>query len=580
MVNLKINGIAVQAEDNATVLEAAQKAGIYIPTLCHLKDVNQIGACRVCLVEIKGARALAASCVMPVGEGMEVFTNSPVVRNARKNTVQLILSNHRTDCLTCNRSGDCELQSISRDLGLTEFGFDCAGPEAIDDVSPSIVRDASKCILCRRCVAACNDVQKIGAIGVQNRGYNTTIGAAFDMSLADSNCVNCGQCIIACPVAALYEKNSTKDVWDAIADPEKHVVIQAAPAVRAALGEEFGMPIGTNVTGKMAAAMRRLGVDKVFDTNFGADLTIMEEGNEFLERFQNGGKLPMITSCSPGWIKYCEHNYHDLLDNLSTCKSPHQMAGAIIKSYYAEKNNIDPKNVFVVSVMPCTAKKFEAKREELSVDGNQDVDAVVTTRELAQMIRSAGIDFTSLPEEGFDEMLGDYSGAGVIFGVTGGVMEAALRTVAEIVNDEPLKKVEFDQVRGFEGVKEATVKLKGTDVKVAVAHGTAAAKELLEKVRAGEKYDFIEIMGCPGGCVNGGGQPHVSAKTRRNVDYVPLRAKALYSEDAAKTIRKSHENPSIKKLYADYLEKPGSHKAHHLLHTHYEARDKYGIVQE
>jgi len=577
MVNLKINGIDVQAEDNATVLEAAQKAGIHIPTLCHLKDINQIGACRVCLVEIKGARALAASCVMPVNEGMEVYTNSPAVRKARKSTVELILSNHRCECLTCVRNGECELQEVSRDLGITEVGFECIGTGTIDDISPSIVRDATKCILCRRCIAACGKIQQIGAIGLQNRGYNTTIGSAFDMPLADSNCVNCGQCINVCPVGALYEKDETKVVWDAIGNPDKHVVIQAAPAVRAALGEEFGMPIGTNVTGKMAAALRRIGVDKVFDTNFGADLTIMEEGTEFLERFKNGGKLPMITSCSPGWIKYCEHNYHDLLDNLSSCKSPHEMEGAVIKSFYAEKNGIDPKNIFVVSVMPCTAKKFEAKREELSGTGYPDVDAVITTREFAKMIRTAGIDFVNLPDEGFDDMLGDYSGAGVIFGVTGGVMEAALRTVAEIVNGEPLGSVDFNEVRGFKGIKEATINLKGVDVRIAVAHGTASAKELLDRVRAGEKFDFIEIMGCPSGCINGGGQPHVSAKVRRTVDYIPLRAKALYSEDAAKTIRKSHENPSIKKLYEEYFEKPGSHKSHKLLHTPgYTARDKFG----
>ena len=576
MVNLKINGMCVTAEDDATVLEAARSANIYIPTLCHLKDINQIGACRVCLVEIKGARALAASCVMPVSEGMEVFTNTPLVKSARKNTVQLILSNHRTDCLTCSRNKDCELQSISAELGLTEFAFDCKGTEDIDALSPSIVRDASKCILCRRCVAACNNVQKIGAIGLQNRGYNTTIGAAFDIPLVDSNCVNCGQCINACPVAALYEKDSMKEVWTAIDDQTKHVVIQAAPAVRAALGEEFNMPIGTNVTGKMAAAMRRLGVDKVFDVNFAADLTIMEEGTEFLNRLNNGGKLPLITSCSPGWVKYCEHNYHDLLENLSSCKSPHEMGGAIIKSYYADKNKIDAKDVYVVSVMPCTAKKYEAKREELAGTGYPDVDAVITTRELAKMIKFAGIEFAELPDESFDDMLGDYSGAGVIFGVTGGVMEAALRTVAEIVNEEPLKNVEFNEVRGFEGVKEATVKLKGKDVKVAVAHGTASAKELLERVRNGEKFDFIEIMGCPNGCINGGGQPHVSAKTRRMSDYVSLRAKALYDEDESKVIRKSHENPSIKKIYEEFLEVPGSHKAHKLLHTHYETRDMFG----
>lgn len=579
MVNLKINGIPVQVEEGTMVLEAARKAGVHIPTLCHLKDINAIGACRVCLVEIKGARALAASCVMPVNEGMEVYTNTQAVRDARRSTVQLILSDHDRKCLTCPRNTNCELQSIANDLGISDIAFEAASShvKTIDDVSPSVVRDNNKCILCRRCVAACSNLQNIGAISVLNRGYNTEIGVAFNKPLAESDCVNCGQCIAACPVGALYEKSSTEEVWNAISDPNKHVVIQAAPAVRAALGEEFGMPIGTSVTGKMAAAMRRLGVDKVFDTNFAADLTIMEEGTELIQRLQNGGKLPLITSCSPGWIKFCEHKYHDLLDNLSSCKSPHEMFGAIAKSYYAKVAGIDPKDIYVVSVMPCTAKKFEAKRPELSKDGLQDVDAVITTRELAQMIKLAGINFTELPDEGFDEMLGDYSGAGVIFGTTGGVMEAALRTVADILEGKSIDEIDYEDVRGLKGVKEATVNVAGKDLRIAVAHGAANAQKLLDRVRTGEHFDFIEIMGCPGGCVNGGGQPHVSSKVREVVNPAELRAKALYEEDKNLPVRKSHENESIKKLYSEYLGEPGSHLAHELLHTHYTARPKYGF---
>ena len=574
MVTLTIDGMSVTVPEGTMVLEAARQAGIHIPTLCHLKDVNAIGACRMCLVEVEGARALQASCVFPVGEGMVIHTHSPKVVQARRTVLQLLLSDHNRECTTCVRNRTCELQSLCEELGVDEVPYSGAvHPGEIDDLSPSVVRDPSKCILCRRCIAVCNNVQKIGAIGAIDRGFKTQIGSPFGKPLAEVDCVNCGQCIAACPVGALKEKDSTKEVWAALRDPEKKVVFQTAPAVRAALGEEFGYPMGTSVTGKMAAAIRRLGAYRTYDTDFAADLTIMEEGTELIERIQNGGKLPMITSCSPGWIKYCEHHYHDFLENLSSCKSPHEMMGAVLKSYFAEKEGIDPASVYVVSVMPCTAKKFESKRPELSRDGLQDVDAVLTTRELAKMIRQANIDFVNLPDEDFDDMLGESTGAGVIFGATGGVMEAALRTVADVLTGEDLKQIEYQEVRGIQGVKEAEVKIGDLNVKVAVAHGTGSAKELLEKIRKGEAdYHFIEVMGCPGGCVTGGGQPFVSAREKMAVDPKVLRAQALYKEDEGKAIRKSHQNPSIQKIYEEYFEKPGSHKAHELLHTTYTAR--------
>ncbi len=577
MVNLKINGQDVSVPEGFTVLEAAKQAGIDIPTLCYLKDVSHTGSCRMCVVEIKGARALQAACVYPVAEGIEVLTNSPRVKRARKATLELILSNHDRKCLTCARNQNCELQTLSEELGITDIAYEGVRNEyELDDLSPSIVRDNNKCVLCRRCVSACKDVQTVAVIDTMERGFNTKVGCAFDKPLAQTACVNCGQCIAACPVGALREKDSTDLVWEAIDDADKYVVVQTAPAVRAALGEEFGYPIGTAVTGKMAAALKRLGFDKAFDTDTGADLTIMEEGTELLDRLQNGGKLPLITSCSPGWIKFCEHNFPDFLDNLSSCKSPHQMFGAILKSYYAEKEGIDPKKMFVVSVMPCVAKKFESARHEMKVNGLNDVDAVITTRELAKMIKQAGINFKNLPDEDFDNPFEKATGAGVIFGATGGVTEAALRTVYEIVENKPLDKVEFEAVRGTEGIKEATVTLGGKDVRVAIAHGLGNARKLLDSIRSGEKmYEFIEIMACPGGCVTGGGQPICSAKTYMDIDVKKERAKALYSEDEKLTIRKSHENPDIKKLYDEFLEKPGSHKSHELLHTHYMARPKY-----
>lgn len=577
MVKLTIDGIQVEVPKGTTVLEAARAANIQIPTLCYLKGVNEIGACRMCLVEVKGARNLQASCVYPAADGMEVKTNTVSVRKARRVNLELILSNHDRKCLTCVRSENCELQALSKQLGVDDIRYDGERIDyAVDDFSTSIVRDPNKCILCRRCVATCRDVQGIGAIGATERGFRSIVEPAFDKSISDVNCINCGQCIEACPVGALREKDDTDRVWEALSNPDLHVVVQTAPAVRVALGEEFGMPIGTRVTGKMVAALRRLGFDRVYDTDFAADLTIMEEGTELLNRLQSGGKLPLITSCSPGWIKYCEHNYPEFLDNLSTCKSPHEMMGAVVKSYYAEKNNMDPANIFVVSIMPCTAKKFEAARPELSSTGHPDVDVVLTTRELARMIKQAGIDFIKLNDEDFDPTLGDSTGAAVIFGTTGGVMEAALRTVYEIVTGKTLENLEIHAVRGMDGVKEVEVPLGDVTIKAAVAHGTANAKALLEKVKSGEKeYHFIEVMGCPGGCVTGGGQPIVPAQVQMEIDVHKARAAAIYDEDRALPVRKSHENESVKKVYAEYLGEPNSHKAHELLHTHYTPRKRY-----
>ncbi len=579
MITLTIDGISVTVPEGTTVLEAARQAKINIPTLCYLKGINQIGACRICMVEIEGARGLAAACVMPAGDGMVVKTNTPKLRAVRKDNLELLLSNHNRECTTCVRSGKCELQALSNEYGITGIQYEGAKtfkPTDVDDLSPSIVRDNSKCIHCRRCIAVCNNVQKIGAIGMGKRGFKSTVGPAFGLSLADSPCVNCGQCIEACPVGALHEKSEIDNVWNALADPDKFVCIQPAPAVRASLGEEFGMPIGTDVTGKMAASMRRLGFDKVFDTDFAADLTIMEEGTELLDRIKNGGVLPMITSCSPGWITYCEKFYPEFIPNLSTCKSPHEMEGAMIKSYYAEKMGIDPAKIFVVSVMPCTAKKAESQREQLVTNGLRDVDAVLTVREYAKMVKTAGIDFASLDDEDFDSILGESTGAGVIFGVTGGVMEAALRTVYEIVTGKELENVEFTDVRGFEGVKEAEIDLAGTKVSVAIAHGTANAAKVLDAVKAGEKnYTFIEVMCCPGGCITGGGQPIVNAKTQASVNVKELRAKVLYGADANKAKRKSHLNEEVMKAYKEFLGEPNSHKAHELLHTSYSPKPKY-----
>ena len=577
MVNLKINGQDVSGPEGYTILQAAREVGIDIPTLCYLKDVSKTGSCRMCIVEVVGARNLQAACVYPVSEGMEVLTNTQKVRDARKVNLELLLSNHDRKCLTCARNQNCELQKLADELGVTDITYMGERNEYdIDEVSPSIVRDNNKCVLCRRCVSACKTIQTVSVIDATERGFKTTIASPFNKSLAEVPCVNCGQCIVACPTGALREKDNTDEVWAAINDPEKYVVVQTAPAVRVGLGEEFGYEIGTPVTGKMAAALRRMGFDGVFDTDTGADLTIMEEGTEFIERLKNGGKLPMITSCSPGWIKFCEHNFPDFLDNLSSCKSPHQMFGAILKTYYAEKMGIDPAKMFVVSVMPCVAKKFESGRPEMEVGGFRDVDAVISTRELAKMIKQSGILFNKLPDEKFDNPFEEASGAGVIFGATGGVMEAALRTVVEVLEGKSFEKLDYEAVRGTDGIKEATLTVAGTEVKVAVVSGLGNARKLLNDIRAGKaNYHFIEVMACPGGCVTGGGQPIVDSTVRMDIDLKAKRAAGLYAEDKALPVRKSHENPDIKLLYSEFLEKPGSHKSHELLHTHYTARPKF-----
>lgn len=577
MVNIKINNMPLSVPKGISILEAARMAGIEIPTLCYLKKINEIGACRICMVEVKGARSLVTACVYPVNEGMEIFTNTERVRKSRKMTLELILSTHDRKCLSCVRSGTCELQQLCKEFGVDDEGrFDGANPvHEYDDSAIHMIRDNGKCILCRRCVAACQ-AQHISVIGANARGFDTHIGSAFERPLDSVACVSCGQCIVNCPTGAIYEKDDTAKVLEAINDPEKFVVVHTAPSIRVTLGECFGMHIGTNVQGKMVAALRRLGFDMVFDTDFGADLTIVEEANEFLGRVQNGGVLPMITSCSPGWIKYCEHYYPDMLDHLSTCKSPQQMSGAIIKTWYAEKMGIDPKDIVVVGIMPCTAKKFETKRDDQAASGYPDVDYSLTTRELGRMIESAGIYFKHLPDEEFDNPLGDSTGAAVIFGATGGVMEAALRTAVEKLSGEELKSLDFTEVRGTDGIKEASYTVNGMEVKVCVVSGLANANTIMEKVKNGTAdYHFIEIMGCPGGCVNGGGQPIQHAVVRNFVDLKARRAAALYEADKDMPLRKSHESEAVKRLYAEFLGEPGSHKAHEVLHTSYVARPKY-----
>ena len=580
MINVKINGIAVSVPKGATVLEAARYAGVEIPTLCFLKEINEIGACRICMVEVsEGGRParLVTACVYPVSEGMEIVTASPRIEKSRKTTLEMILSTHDRKCLTCVRSTNCELQKLCRDYGIEDAGrFDGKKPVyAIDNSAPHLVRDNNKCILCRRCVAACKQ-QLVSVIGANDRGIDTHIACAFELDLDNTPCVSCGQCTVVCPTGALVEKDDTAKVWAALADPDKYVVVQTAPAVRAALGEEFGMPIGTNVEGKMVAALRRLGFDKVFDTDAAADVTIVEEANELVDRIQNGGVLPMITSCSPGWVKFAELYYPEQLANLSTCKSPQQMFGGLLKTYYAEKMGIDPAKIFSVSVMPCTAKKFEVGREEMNENGNMDVDVSITTRELARMIERAGIKFNFLPDEEFDDPMGTDTGAAVIFGATGGVMEAALRTANDWLTGKSNEAVEFHEVRGTKGLKEATYTINGVEIKVAVASGIANANYVMDQIKAGTApWTFVEIMCCPGGCVTGGGQPVQPASVLNVFDLKAMRAKALYDQDAAMTLRKSHESPFVKALYEEYLGSYGSHKAHEILHTEYTAREKF-----
>ncbi|MBR5739502.1 MAG: [Lachnospiraceae bacterium] len=581
MLNVKINGIAVSVPKGSTILEAARAAGVEIPTLCFMKDKNEIGACRICVVEANEGRGfrIVTSCVYPCSEGMEVLTNSAKIQKARKTTLELMLSTHEKECLSCVRSTTCELQKLCREYGTDEHMFEGFRPKyEIDYSTAHLTRDNNKCILCRRCVAACNE-QFVAVIGANDRGIDTNIGTPFELPLNNVPCISCGQCTVVCPTGALTERDDTGKVWAALADPTKKVVVQTAPAIRATLGECFGMPIGTNVEGKMAAALRRLGFYRVFDTDFAADLTIVEEANELIERVTKGGTLPMITSCSPGWIKFCEFYYPDLIPHLSTCKSPHEMLGAVIKTYWAEKNGIDPKYIVVVSIMPCTAKKFEIGRADESASGYPDVDIALTTRELGRMVERAGIKFTALPDEAFDNPLAEQTGAAVIFGATGGVMEAALRTANDWVSGESNTEIDFTGVRGTAGLKQASVNIKNLgEVKVAVASGAAAAKVVMDKLKAGnpDGWTFIEIMGCPGGCVNGGGQPYQPQSVRDTVDLKAVRAKALYDADKGMVKRKSHESEGVKALYTEwYTEGYGKGKAHHDLHTSYVKREKF-----
>lgn len=578
-VTLTIDDIKIKVKKGMTILEAAKQAGIDIPTLCFLKEVNEVGDCRMCIVEIEGRKGFATSCIQTVEEGMIIHTHTPDVLEARHVILDLIISNHSKDCLTCTRSGNCELQDLATKFNILQVEFEGEkNKHKIDDLSPSIVRDFNKCILCRRCVAACKNIQKIGAIDCMNRGFESCISTVGDHSLQDVNCTFCGQCIQACPTGALHEKETIDEVWMKLKDPATCVIVQTAPAVRVALGEEFGMPIGSNVTGKMVTALKRLGFNKIFDTNTGADFTIMEEANELIERLTQKEDLPMITSCSPGWVRYMEMNYPELLPHLSTCKSPHEMFGALLKTYYAQKEEINPQKMYVVSVMPCIAKKFERQRTELKNDGLYDVDNVITTRELARMIKQANIEFTKLEDTNFDSPMGEATGAAAIFGTTGGVMEAALRTAQDTLSGKDLDKIDFQEIRGGEGIKKATLTLNGKEIKVVAASGLANAQKILEEIKTGKAdYQFVEIMACPGGCIMGGGQPIKSSKIRAEVDVRKLRADGLYTIDEKSMVRKSHENPVIKKVYRDFLEKPGSYRAEKLLHTHYIERKKYNI---
>jgi len=579
IITLTIDNQEVNVKKGSTILEAARQANIDIPTLCFLKEINEVGDCRMCIVEIEGRRGFATSCIQKVEQGMIVHTNTENVIEARKVVLDLILSNHSKDCLTCIRSGNCELQSLANKYNMNKIEYEGEMiKHEIDEKSPSIVRDFNKCILCRRCIATCKNVQGIGAIDCINRGFESCISTVDNRSLNDVNCTFCGQCIQACPTGALHEKETIDEVWEKLKDPKYTVIVQTAPAVRVALGEEFGMQIGSNVTGKMVTVLRRLGFDKVFDTNTGADFTIMEEANEFIERFKENDNLPMITSCSPGWIRYIEMNYPELLPHLSTCKSPHQMFGALIKTYYAEKENLDPEKIYVVSVMPCVAKKFERQRPEMKNKEICDVDNVITTRELARMIKQANLEFENLKDTEFDMPMGEATGAAAIFGTTGGVMEAAIRTAAETLTGEKIETINFEQVRGGQGIKRATVNIAGKDIKIVVASGLSNAKKILDEIKEGKSdYQFVEIMACPGGCIMGGGQPIKNSKTRSNVDIRKLRSEALYTIDEKSVIRKSHDNPVVKKIYKEFLKQPGSEIAEKLLHTTYNKRDKYKL---
>ena len=580
MIKITIDGIETEVPENMTVLEAARTVGIDIPTLCFLKDINEVGDCRMCLVEVEGARGFVPSCMQKVTDGMVIRTNTNEVNEARKNVLELILSAHEKKCLSCIRNGNCELQDLAKKFGITDEEFEGAiNNKQIDDKSTSIVRNTAKCVLCRRCTSTCQKVQEIGAIECVNRGFDSAISTVGNKSLADVNCTFCGQCIQNCPTAALHEKENIDEVWEKLNDENTVVLVQTAPAVRVALGEEFGMPIGTNVAGKMVTALKRLKFDKVFDTNTGADFTIMEEASEFINRVLNADEkkpLPMLTSCCPAWIRFIEMEYPEYLANLSSCKSPHEMFGAILKTYYAKKNNIDPKNIYVVSVMPCVAKKFERQRPEMKNDDLYNVDAVITTRELAKMIRQANIDFEDLSDSDFDNPMGEATGAAAIFGTTGGVMEAALRTAQDLLTGKDLEEIKFEDVRGEKGIKRATVNVNGKDIRIIVASGLGNARKVMDMVKVGTaQADFIEVMACPGGCIMGGGQPIKSSKIRRKYDVRKLRADSLYTIDEKSTIRKSHQNPILKEIYKEYLGEPNGHKAHELLHTEYAKREKY-----
>ena len=571
MVELTINNIKVKAEEGMTILDAAKSVGIHIPTLCHMKDMFPTGACRMCVVEVEGMRGLTPSCAYPVVEGMKVETNSPRVRVARKTIVELLIENHPQDCLICVRNKNCELQDLSERYNIREHRYVGEKKEhAIDISSASMERDPAKCILCGRCVRTCNEIQKVGAIDFTYRGFKSIVTTPYNKGLNVSDCILCGQCILVCPTAALREKSHSKEVMNAIQNKKKFVVAQVAPAVRASIGEEFNLPLGTNATGQLVTGLRRLGFKKVFDTNFAADLTIIEEATELINRVTNNGDLPMFTSCCPGWVKYIEQNRPHLLKHVSTCKSPHEMEGAVLKTYYAKKMGIDPKDIFVVSIMPCTVKKFESDRPELSEDHLQDVDAVLTTRELVRMFKMSGIDFNDLPEDNFDNPLGESTGAAAIFGTSGGVMEAALRTAYEKLSGHELENVNFQAVRGLEGIKSATIPINGLEVNIAVVNGIGNVAPILEEIERGEsKYHFIEVMACPGGCINGGGQP-----IHQKPDKVRKRIQTLYEIDSKMKHRKSHENESVKKLYKEFFGEPNGHLAHEILHTHYVDRKK------